>query len=222
MTVFLKENFEEFQELVTDIESVVILGKGPTYSKYNSSLNPPNTFIIGINDVVTDCYCDMIVANDKETFERIPTESLDQVPYICLGAVLNAKRCNLPPDRFNSPGHPMSCHWDDVLHKYNHSYDNKHVIPYHIGRFNKNYDHVINLPSGITSSNNAFDLVNLFMPGVSHVSFYGVGILDNNRYSEPFKGLPNCNERSYNNGRINKIRNHIESTCRDDLTIKFN
>jgi hypothetical protein len=213
MSVFLKENFDKFQELIADIETVVILGKGPTYSKYDPDCNTPNTFIIGINDVVVDCYCDMIVANDKCPFKRISPESLDRVPYICLGAILQARGGNTPLS---------SRHWDFVLSEYKHSYVNKHVIPYQIGRGNPQLSQYIKLPSGITSSNNAFDLVNLFMPNVNHVNFYGVGMSDNNRYSDPFKGLPNCDESSYNNDRIDKIRNHIETTCRKNLTFQFN
>lgn len=213
MTEFRKDNFHKFQELVSDIETVFILGKGPTYSNYNATHNPQNSFIIGINDVITHCYCDMIFANDKETFERIPPESLSRAPFISLAAVLNTRKRNKPLNIRS---------WDLVLNEYKHSYKNKHVIPYQLGRGNRQISQYIKLPSAITSSNNAFDFVNLFMPHVKHVNFYGVGIPDNNRYADPFKNSRNCDERSYNNERVQKIRNHIETTCRDNLKIEFN
>lgn len=208
MSIFLKENFDKFQRLITDVETVVILGKGPTYSKYNPKDNHSSTFIIGVNDVIVDCYCDMVIANDVETFERLSQESLDRVKYISLAALLQSKKTRKS--------------WIEALQKFNYSYETKHVIPYHLGRYNEQYSDHINLPSSITSSNNAFDLVNMYMPNVKQVNFYGVGVLDNNRYSDPFKGLPYCDEGSYNNDRINKIRNHIKSTCRKNLSIKFN
>ncbi|NBP58499.1 hypothetical protein EBU71_18580 [bacterium] len=73
---------------------------------------------------------------------------------------------------------------------------------------------ILVLPSMCSGSNTAVDLVVKYLPTVTKVELFGVGIKKQFQYNKVFLNN-NKHNTVYNDEYIGRIRSHIEKACKD-------
>ena len=201
MNIYKIKNRQVLIKKLYDIESVVLLGKGPTLEKYKSSEN--YDFIIGINDSVNLHECNMLLGNDYDTFERISKKSYKKLEYIAMP---------ITPHVDFKPGNKSYLDVIDLANKNGFTGD---FIPYNLitSAININY---ITLPTAITSTNNAAEFIKQIMINVKNVALFGVGV-NSGYHKEVFDAELN----QYNDLHLSNIKSHIE-TALEGKTVIFN
>lgn len=203
--IIMKKNIDSFTKdfLNTNINEVVIFGKGPSFKIIEKT---DNLFFIGINQTINLLdNCDMLVINDLHNIYLINDEKIKNLKYILTPEYLHINKL------FDINGTCKKV----IEYLENKNFKGKYII------FNLNTNpisniNLITLPSTISSSNTATDFVCMFMNKfIKNISYYGVGVYNDNKYTNIFTG-----NGSYNINEINLIRNHIIKTCRN-YSIKY-
>ena len=198
MNIYKIKNRQVLIKKLYDIESVVLLGKGPTLEKYKSSEN--YDFIIGINDSVNLHKCNMLLGNDYDAFERISEKSYKKLEYIAM------------PIRPHVDFKPGNKSYLDVIDLANKNGFTGDFIPYNLITSAIDINH-ITLPTAISSTNNAAEFIKKIMINVKNVALFGVGV-SSGYHKEVFDaGLDQCN--------LGNIKSHIE-TALEGKTVTFN
>lgn len=193
MNIILKSDIEIVKNTYTDYTSAVILGKGPTLKNFSID-NHRDNFIIGINDVINIIECNMFVANDLETYERINLKKIHTIKYI------------LSP-KFPHVNEKVSINttYKSIISIIKNYYNN-YFIPFNL-RSGPKDQNLISLKSFLTSSNTAVDFIESFMPNIQKVFLYGVAIHGQDKYHEAFDRTGGY--YVYNNAHLSNIRTNI-------------
>lgn len=183
--------------------NIVILGKGPTLELYKPE-NHTNDFVIGINDVVDVYDCNMLVANDYDTFLR-----LNKARY-------NKLQCVLSPVIPHVDMRPGNKTFKDTL-KLCGNFSGA-FIPYNLLTSGIIYKQFIVLQSMVTSGNTAIEFADKFARNAKSIQCYGIGIENKPKYCSLFSKTTGAGYDSYTPRILNLIRNAVKTT----ISIKYN
>ena len=198
ITIINVNNINLVENDFKNIDYVRIFGKGNTFQDVKKTSD--KEFNIGINQTVNELTdCDMLVINDLHNIYLIKDEVFKKIKYILTPEYLHINLI------FNINGYFQKI-YDYIKER---GFVGKYIV-YNLGtnpKPNKNY---INLPSKITSCNNATEFVCTFLNKfIRTISFFGVGIHSDNTYNNKFIS----DIYKYDISRIDSIRRHIISSC---------
>ena len=177
---------------------IVLLGKGPTFDKYHAYTPTlgKKPFLIGVNDAVNVVICDMLVANDIETFDRLDCDMASKLKFI------------LVPYHPHKQEKPLkNITYANIIKKKSLNLFNGKIIPFNLATYRKQYLDYITLDSAISSANTAIDFISHYLSFINTINIFGIGILGHQKYSKIF--LPTGGVNNYNDKKINMIKNHI-------------
>lgn len=177
---------------------IIVLGKGPTFDKYYGYATRAGTkpFLIGVNDTVNVVSCDMLVANDMETFDRLECGMVSKLKFI------------LVPYHPHKQEKPLkNITYANIFKKKSLNLFNGKIIPFNLATYRKQYLDYITLDSAISSANTAIDFISHYLSCINTINIFGIGILGHQKYSKNF--LPTGGVNNYNDKKINMIKNHI-------------
>ncbi len=193
------DTLSQFQSKMKCKTTAFIFGKGPTFQARPKESD--TELYICVNDSINQIdQCDILVVNDIETFEKIDKEKLYLVPYLLLPERPHTK---------NKPQHEKI--WSDFRNSFEPWFQGSYII-YHLATTPKLSPSILVLPSMCSGSNTAVDLVVKYLPTISTVELYGVGMKKQFQYNEVFL-KDNKHNSVYNDEYIGRIRSHIEKSC---------
>ena len=177
---------------------IIVLGKGPTFNKYYEYATRAETkpFLVGVNDTVNIVSCDMLVANDIETFDRLECGMVSKLKFI------------LVPYHPHKQAKPLkNITYANILKKKSLNLFNGKIIPFNLATYREKYLDYITLDSAISGANTAIDFISYYLSCINTINIFGIGIPGQQKYSNIF--LPTGGVNNYNDQRINMIKNHI-------------
>jgi len=195
----IQEHMQEFR----DFTHAIILGKGPTFRTIRGKT--PNTIVVCVNDTILHVdHCDIFVANDLETIQRIPTK------------YLNACRLLLLPLHPHQNGRATK---DVTYAKLSTYHKNLHtpIVVYNLktaAALKDSWDPTfIDLSTAFNSAHNAFEFVAKHLPWLTHVQFYGVAVSTSNNtgYHPLFSDLAMPNTSEHYRKQIGQSQTNIEA-----------
>jgi len=149
--------------------------------------------------------------NDIETYDKINKNNLKNVKLILTPVY---------PHYFTGkPNKDISI--DYVLDKFKDKFNGK-IVFYNL-RSSEPVDEYINLNAKLTSANNAVEFILNYFTNIKEIDFYGIGITNENGYSDIFENNKKKSLKLYNKKRILLIRNNIEKLCNNkNVNYNFN
>lgn len=189
----------------------IIFGKGPSFRSLKKQ--DKNTLFVCVNDSINYIEdADVLAMNDIVTYDKINKDRLKNLKMILTPVY--------PHDATQTPNKYISI--DFVLDKFKDTYNGK-IVFFNL-KTSDPVDEYINLNTKITSANNAVEFILNYFINIKEIDFYGIGITDNNGYSDVFDN--NKKQESlklYNKKWISFIRKNIEKLCnKKNVNYNFN
>lgn len=205
--IVYKDNIYNIPYL-NNYNKAVIFGKGPSFKslkKYDKK-----TLFVCINDTINYIEdADILAMNDIVTYDKINKNNLKNVKLILTPVY--------PHDVTQTPNEYISV--DYVLDKFKDKFNGK-IVFYNL-KTSPPVDEYINLNTKITSANNAVEFILNYFTNIKEIDFYGIGITDENGYSDVFDKNKKESLKLYNKKWITNIRNNIQKLC-DNKDVNYN
>ena len=208
MQIITKYKLTKIIDYIKKYDEIIILGKGPTFKIPDKK---QITFTICINDTINQIdFCDMLVVNDIVTWERINNNKIKNLKYI------------LTPlyPHYNILPNPKKYNLNWTVSNLKKKGFEGNLIIYNL-LSSKPDNKYVTLQSVISGSNNAIDFCISYFKNLKQISLYGVGIINKDKYNNIFEKTEGY--YNYNNKYLERIRNHIVITCKDNnINVIFN
>lgn len=166
MKVISQSDIYDHMKEFRDATHAIVLGKGPTFR--NVSGPWPSTIVVCVNDTILHVdRCDIFVANDLETFQRIPTKHLNACKLLL---------CPMHPHQNAKAAKDVT--YATILEQRKDLRTS--MVVYNLRTAEELKDGhdptFIDLSTAFNSAHNAFEFVAKFLPWLTHVQFYGVAV----------------------------------------------
>lgn len=195
--IITKYNISIVQNIINNYKECTVFGKGPTFKLVNKN---ENEFRIAINqaaNIINEV--DMICINDHHNLFLINDNVYKNLKILLIPEYLHIN-CS-----FNIKGNFINI-YDFLTDKGFNGY----IILYNLNTTLFRNNNIINLPSALTSSNNAIDFIALFT-NIKNITTYGIGVNSDKNYNDLFIGNGN-----YNSKRTTIIKNEIIKVCKNN------
>lgn len=210
--IITKETLSRVIELFDSKSKAIFLGKGPTFEVPDAD---SDALIVCANTTLNVCpRCDILVANDAETFAKLKKEKVEAVGTVLIPVHPHVNRRPDPKTTFGA------------FYKFFPDYKNP-LIPYNL-RTSKPNPKFCDLRSAFSSPITAYEFVLTHLKNVKHVDFYGISVFNKIGYHAFFKteadellanhgaykcGNPACLRPSCNPHGKERIMNHNRYLC---------